>query len=106
MFLDDDISRLSTDDTEFSGGRLRMSSLIGHIKLLNLITDDTPEYEVQHRVRFYMMWIIGSMLAVDTSGCKVKLMYLPFLHDLDNVGRYAWGAATLVILYRFLYRAS
>lgn len=60
------------NDTELQGGRHRMSSLIGHIKLLDPIIDVTPEYEVQQRVHSYMMWIIGGLLAVDTSSNKVK----------------------------------
>ncbi|KAM3343945.1 hypothetical protein P3S68_026035 [Capsicum galapagoense] len=45
------------------------------------------------------------MLVVDTSGTKVKLMYLRLLADLSKVGQYAWGAVTLAILYRYLCRA-
>ncbi|KAM3326766.1 hypothetical protein P3S67_001892 [Capsicum chacoense] len=39
-------------------------------------------------------------------GNKVKVMYLHLLTDLFKVGQYAWGAATLAILYRYLCRAS
>ncbi|KAM3319521.1 hypothetical protein P3S67_006721 [Capsicum chacoense] len=83
-----------------------MTSLIKHITNLPLITDASSEIDVQQQVRLYLLWIIGGMLAVDTSGNKVKLMYLHLLTDLSKVGQYAWGAATLAILYRYLCRAS
>ncbi|KAM3326454.1 hypothetical protein P3S67_001580 [Capsicum chacoense] len=91
---------------EYQGGRLLMTSLIKHITNLPLITNASSEIDVQQRVRLYLLWIIGGMLAIDTSGNKVKLMYLHLLTDLSKVGQYAWGAATLAILYRYLCRAS
>ncbi|PHT69507.1 hypothetical protein T459_24611 [Capsicum annuum] len=93
-------------DRGFQGGRLLMTSLIKHITNLRLIIDASSEIDVQQRVRLYLLWIIGGMLAVDTSGNKVKLMYLHLLTDLSKVGQYAWGAATLAILYRYLCHAS
>ncbi|KAM3378862.1 hypothetical protein P3S68_011275 [Capsicum galapagoense] len=85
-------------DREFQGGRLLMTSLIKHITNLLLITDASCEVDIQQRVYLYLLWI--------TSGNKVKLMYLNLLADLSKVGQYAWGVATLAILYQYLCRTS
>ncbi|XP_049349512.1 serine/threonine-protein phosphatase 7 long form homolog [Solanum verrucosum] len=41
----------------------------------------------------------------DTSGGYLKLMYLSMLEDIDKIGSYSLGSATLAYLYHFLCKA-
>ncbi|KAK1273866.1 hypothetical protein QJS04_geneDACA021903 [Acorus gramineus] len=40
------------------------------------------------------------------AGNKIHACYLYLLRDLDDAGRYSWGAAALAHLYRALYKGS
>ena len=42
----------------------------------------------------------------DKSQNLLKLMYLPLLRDIDVIGQYNWGAATLACVYRMLCQAA
>ena len=53
-----------------------------------------------------MFWMIAGMMMADTSGGYLKLMYLPMLEDVNKIGSYSWGSATLAYLYHFLCKAS
>ncbi|QHO28340.1 uncharacterized protein DS421_7g215830 [Arachis hypogaea] len=41
-----------------------------------------------------------------TSGARVHLRWLPYVADLDGLGKYSWGSATLSWLYRCLCRVA
>ncbi|XP_060209365.1 serine/threonine-protein phosphatase 7 long form homolog [Lycium barbarum] len=53
-----------------------------------------------------MFWMIAGMMKADTSGSNLKLMYLPMLEDVNTIGSYSWGSATLASLYHYLCKAS
>ncbi|KAH0707603.1 hypothetical protein KY290_010122 [Solanum tuberosum] len=61
---------------------------------------------VNQKARCYMFWMIAGMMMTDTSGSFLKLMYLPMLEDVNAIGSYSWGSATLACLYRFLCKSS
>ena len=46
------------------------------------------------------------VLLPDKSQNLVKLMYLPLLRDIEEIGQYSWGSAALAWLYRMLCRAA
>ncbi|RYR14582.1 hypothetical protein Ahy_B04g071198 [Arachis hypogaea] len=46
------------------------------------------------------------MLFGDKSGARVHLHWLPYVADLDGLGKYSWGSATLSWLYRCLSRVA
>ncbi|KAF3634635.1 putative strictosidine synthase 1-like [Capsicum annuum] len=50
--------------------------------------------------------MIAGMMMADTSGAYLKLMYLSMLKDVNAIGSYSWGSATLAYLYRFLCKVS
>lgn len=54
----------------------------------------------------HILRLFGGLLFPDESQSKVKLMYLPFLRDLEACGRLSWGSAVLACLYREMCRAS
>ncbi|KAL5702718.1 protein-serine/threonine phosphatase [Ranunculus cassubicifolius] len=60
------------------------------------------ELEVQYYTRAYLLALCGCCLFPDTSGKFVDIRYLTILENLDDVGLYAWGAATLSYLYASL----
>ncbi|CDP17465.1 unnamed protein product [Coffea canephora] len=48
---------------------------------------------------------VGHLLS-DKSGNNVPLLYMPLLRDLETVGQYSWGSATLATLYHSLFPSN
>ncbi|QHO41856.1 uncharacterized protein DS421_5g149390 [Arachis hypogaea] len=62
--------------------------------------NDATEPTVQVYARGYIMMLLSTMLFGDKSGARVHLRWLPYVADLDGLGKYSWGSATLSWLYR------
>ncbi|KAM3232494.1 hypothetical protein P3L10_017853 [Capsicum annuum] len=86
--------------------RILVSKLAAYIKELDNITHDTPEIEVQQRVRLYLLWLRGGTLFLDKSNSKISLDYLIEMQNLNAMSIKAWGATALSFLYYSLCRAS
>ncbi|CAL5371613.1 unnamed protein product [Camellia sinensis] len=84
-------------------GRVRVRWLAEHFAHL---PDHAPDELVQQHTRAYILWLIGGVLLPDKSQNLVKLMYLPLLRDIEEIGQYSWGSAALAWLYRMLCRAA
>ncbi|KAK3010347.1 hypothetical protein RJ639_012780 [Escallonia herrerae] len=54
----------------------------------------------------FFLWVMGVILFPTRSKNTVSVKYLPLLSNLQEVGDYAWGAATLAYLYRALHKAT
>ena len=78
------------------------SHMLSQPHLSNMATQDM----VNQKARCFMFWMIAGMMMADTSGGYLKLMYLPMLEDVNKIGSYSWGSATLAYLYHFLCKAS
>ncbi|XP_071938942.1 serine/threonine-protein phosphatase 7 long form homolog isoform X1 [Coffea arabica] len=88
---------------DFNGNRLRLRCLNERFKSLPSDADDTV---ILCHARAHILRMIGGLLFPDKSQSKVKLMYLPFLRDLEACGKLSWGSAVLACLYREMCRAS
>ncbi|XP_060210882.1 protein MAIN-LIKE 2-like [Lycium barbarum] len=89
---------------------LVITQLSNHLEILiaknDIINEHTDEAEVQKRVRFYLLWLIGGTIFPDNTGSKLSLHFLLDTIDLDAIGGKAWGAAALSYLYNCLCRGS
>ncbi|RYR28323.1 hypothetical protein Ahy_B01g052438 isoform B [Arachis hypogaea] len=67
---------------------------------------DATEATVQVYACDYIMMLLSTILFGDKSGARVHLRWLPYVADLDGLGKYSWDSATLSWLYRCLYRVA
>ncbi|RYR77510.1 hypothetical protein Ahy_A01g001996 [Arachis hypogaea] len=67
---------------------------------------DASEETVCIYARAYIVMLLSSQLFVDKNANRVHLRWLPYLASLDELGRYSWGSAALVWLYRCLCRGT
>ncbi|KAL3370379.1 hypothetical protein AABB24_007421 [Solanum stoloniferum] len=91
---------------DFNHNSLKVSALNAHMLRQPQLTDMATQDMVNQKARCYMFWMIAGMMMADTSGSFLKLMYLPMLEDVNAIGSYSWGSATLACLYRFLCKSS
>ncbi|KAK9087119.1 hypothetical protein Syun_029513 [Stephania yunnanensis] len=61
---------------------------------------------VECTARAYLLYLLSCTLFADKSGSRVSIALLKLFKDLDDVGKYAWGAAALAYLYRHLGSAT
>ncbi|KAM3221711.1 protein MAIN-LIKE 2-like [Capsicum annuum] len=85
---------------------LKVSALKEHMLSEPQLSDMATQEIVNQKARCYMFWMIAGTMMADTSGSYLKLIYLPILEDVNAIGSYSWGSATLAYLYRFLCKAS
>lgn len=85
--------------------RLLVSALKGHLENL-VITDDTPQTIVDQYARGCALLLIGGLMMPDSSRNTVSLLYLQFLENVEEAGRYSWASAVLAFLYHELCTAS
>ena len=90
---------LETDSTR--GAHVRLSWLmdIYNRELAN-------EERLQYAARAFLLHLVGCTLFADKSSTYIEVAYLELFRELDNVSRYAWGAAALAFLYEHLGQAS
>ncbi|KAK9128096.1 hypothetical protein Syun_016893 [Stephania yunnanensis] len=61
---------------------------------------------VECTARAYLLYLLSCTVFADKSGSRVSIALLKLLEDLNDVGKYAWGAAALAYLYRHLGSAT
>ncbi|RYR10915.1 hypothetical protein Ahy_B05g079396 [Arachis hypogaea] len=67
---------------------------------------DASDETVCIYARAYILMLLSSQLFADKNANRVHLRWLPYLASLDELGRYSWGSAALVWLYRCLCRVT
>ena len=95
---------LAPTPADLQAGRVRVRWLSEQFQ--GHLPDHAPDELVQQHARAYILWLIGGVLLPDKSQNLLKLMYLPLLRDIDEIGQYNWGSAALACLYRMLCRAA
>ncbi|KAK1257617.1 hypothetical protein QJS04_geneDACA002452 [Acorus gramineus] len=89
---------------KIKGGRIYLSWLK---ETFSIVPDiDLDDDILQQYARAYILFVLGSTIFADGTGNKIHACYLYLLRDLDDAGRYSWGAAALAHLYRALYKGS
>ncbi|KAM3290281.1 hypothetical protein P3S67_018570 [Capsicum chacoense] len=91
---------------DFSSSFLKVSALKVHMLSEPQLSEMATQEIVNQKARCYMFWMIAGTMMADISGSYLKLIYLPMLEDVNAIGSYSWGSATLAYLYRFLCKAS
>ncbi|KAM3287490.1 hypothetical protein P3S67_020920 [Capsicum chacoense] len=91
---------------DFSSSFLKVSALKAHMLSEPQLSDMATQEIVNQKARCYMFWMIAGTMMADTSSSYLKLMYLPMLEDVNAIGSYSWGSATLAYLYHFLCKSS
>ena len=71
---------------DLQAGRVRVRWLAEHFAHL---PDHAPDELVQQHTRAYILWLIGGVLLPDKSQNLLKLMYLPLLRDINEIGQYS-----------------
>ena len=68
-------------------------------------TATEPGEDVDQQLRAFLLVLFGDLLFSHATS-RVSAVFLPLLADLDRVGEYAWGAASLSFLYTVLFKFS
>ena len=61
-----------------------------------------PGVEADQQLRAFLLVLFGEVLFSHSSS-KLSAWFLPLLADLERVGEYAWGVASLAHLYSTLF---
>ncbi|RYR46837.1 hypothetical protein Ahy_A07g032679 [Arachis hypogaea] len=72
----------------------------------SVLPPDANEETVCIYARAYIMMLLSTQLFGDKSANWVHIRCLPFLANLDDMGRYSWGSAALAWLYRCMCRVG
>ncbi|XP_010936497.2 serine/threonine-protein phosphatase 7 long form homolog [Elaeis guineensis] len=70
------------------------------------LPNDADDETMRRHARAFILCFISGHLFADKFDSHVQLLYLSLPHDPDIYGQLSWGNATLVFLYRKLYRAT
>jgi len=91
---------LARDTALWSGGGVGIDSLE------DLCRRARPPRADDTQLTAYLFLMLGAVLFVDKSGCRIRPRDLLEARDPETVREYSWGSATLAYLYRQLGIAS
>ncbi|XP_062193625.1 uncharacterized protein LOC133897064 [Phragmites australis] len=84
-----------------SDSRPRPGSRVSWVRAeFNNCPEDADEETVKQHARAYILSLISGLLFPDASGDLYPFHPFPLIADLENIGSYSWGSATLAYLYR------
>jgi len=70
--------------------------------LRDLYEDYCETEQCEYTARAYLLHLIGCTIFTDKSSTYISVLYLLLFRDLATYGRYAWGVAALVHMYKQL----
>lgn len=65
---------------------------------------DSLDMDIMHYVRAYLLYLIGSIILLNTSKATVPVLYLQLFGNVDIINQYVWSAALLVNLHFYLQK--
>ncbi|RYQ99456.1 hypothetical protein Ahy_B07g087388 isoform E [Arachis hypogaea] len=83
-----------------------VSGCLGFRDRFRVLPVDASEETVRIYTRAYIMMMLSTQLFGDKSANRVHIRWLPFVANLDDMGRYSWGSAALAWLYRCMCRVA
>nr|XP_029143970.1 protein MAIN-LIKE 1-like [Arachis hypogaea] len=72
----------------------------------SVLPPDANKETIRIYARAYIMMLLSTQLFRDKSLNQVHIRWLPFVANLDDMGRYSWGSAALAWLYRCMCRVA
>ena len=87
------------------GPHLFVVSLAIHYVEDSRNTATEPGVDDDQQLHAFLLVLFGTVLFCHAASW-VSVVFLPLLADLDRVGEYAWGAASLAHLYSVIFRFS
>lgn len=79
-----------------TSSNVKLSWLRENFKVL---PDNLTDEVLKQYSRAYLLYMLGILFFPDRSGTNVSVIFLPLLGKLDEVHKYAWGAAVLSYLH-------
>ncbi|KAL2901770.1 Protein MAIN-LIKE 1 [Bienertia sinuspersici] len=96
------LNQIRSDQTnDFLDLKNGAENLLSALANLRVICADGSR-EDDTRIKAIWLLIVSCIIAPDDSGSYRSTSYVQFVDDLDNVDKYAWGAAMLAFLYQGL----
>ncbi|RYR35166.1 hypothetical protein Ahy_A10g050301 isoform H [Arachis hypogaea] len=83
-----------------------VSGCLGFHERFSVLPPDANEETVRIYARAYIMMLLSTQLFGDKSANRVHIRWLPFVANLDEMGRYSWGSVALAWLYRCMCRVQ
>ncbi|RYR18272.1 hypothetical protein Ahy_B03g062878 [Arachis hypogaea] len=87
-------------------GIAHVAGFIDQENKFRVLPAHASEETVQIYARGYIMMLLSAALFTDKSGARVHLRWLPYVADLNGLGKYRWASATLSWLYMCLCRVA
>ena len=92
------------EDNMLNHNRLNLTSISR--RLSTPLPADASDVMVRQYARMYILILLGGLLFADSCQNLVSLNWLDYVHDLDAMRQYSWGATTLACLYSRMCHAS
>ncbi|XP_042042139.1 serine/threonine-protein phosphatase 7 long form homolog [Salvia splendens] len=83
-----------------------LASALIHRMMIEPLQDDLEDEAYIRRARMIVLVLLGGLILPDGSGCKIPLMWLTQLRDVESASMISWASAALATLYHNLCEAS
>ncbi|XP_042035205.1 serine/threonine-protein phosphatase 7 long form homolog [Salvia splendens] len=83
-----------------------LASALIHRMVIEPLQDGLEDEAYIQRARMIVLVLLGGLILPDGSGCKIPLMWLTQLRDVEAASLISWASAALATLYHNLCEAS
>lgn len=88
---------LPLEESDRKRQSVKMKWLKDHYNALKL-DDNSPDEVKLWKTRMYLLLLFANLLFPNTNGNAIHIKFLPLSADINKIGRYSWGTATLAHL--------